>query len=92
MCAAFAHPIEEKVRQEFKAGEHRRYDLKINRTHALATIVNIIVPLFGRKYIRDSIEAFDEIIYHIRGIVQPDLSNPRPHKPKRPCHQNFKPL
>ncbi|MEM0941211.1 MAG: hypothetical protein AAGI25_15710, partial [Bacteroidota bacterium] len=92
MCAAFAHPIEEKVRQEFKAGEGRKHDQKINRTHALATMVDMVVPLLGRKRSRDSIEAFDSMVYHTREIVRPDRSNPRIHKPKRSYYQNYKPL
>lgn len=92
LCAAFAHPIEEKVRQEFKSGKKRKYDQKINKTHALATLVDIIVPLFGRRRIRDSIDAFDKMVFQTREIVRPDRSNPRPHKPKRPYHQNYKPL
>lgn len=92
LCAAFAHPIEEKVREEFKAGESRKYDQKINRTHALATLVDIIVPLFGRKRIRDSIVAFDQLTFHSREIIRPDRSNPRPKKPKRQYYQNYKPL
>lgn len=92
MCAAFAHPIEEKVREEFRSGDKRKHDQKINRTNALATMVDIIVPLVGRKRIRDSINAFDKIVYHTREIVRPNRSNPRPHKPKRPYHQNYKPL
>ncbi len=92
MCAAFAHPIEEKVRQEFKAGKQRKYDQKINRTNALANMIDIIVPLLGRKRIRDSIEAFDKLVYNTRESIRPDRSNPRPHKPKRPYRQNYKPL
>ncbi|MFY0602227.1 MAG: IS4 family transposase [Cyclobacteriaceae bacterium] len=92
MCAAFAHPIEEKVRKEYKTGQNRKYNQKINRTNALATMVDIIVPLLGRKRIRDSIEAFDQIVYQTREIIRTGRSNPRPKKPKRPYHQNYKPL
>ncbi len=33
LCAAYAHPIEEKVRGEYKADETRKFDQKINHTN-----------------------------------------------------------
>lgn len=36
LCAAYAHPIEDKVTEEYKADENRKYDQKINRTNALS--------------------------------------------------------
>ncbi len=92
LCAAFAHPIEEKVRKEYAADQNRKHDQKINRTHALASFIDIIVPLWGRKRIRDSIDAFDQIVMQTREIIRPDRSNPRPKKPPKQFPQNYKPL
>ena len=36
LAAAYAFPIEEKVREEYKAGKERKYDQNINRTNALS--------------------------------------------------------
>ena len=41
LCAANAHPIEEKVTIEYKVDQERKYDQKINRTKALAHLINM---------------------------------------------------
>lgn len=92
MCAAYAHPIEEKVRQEFKADQNRKYDQKINKTHAIATLMDMVVPIFIRKRTNEAIKAFDSLLYNTREIVRPNRSNPRPKRPKRPYSQNYKPI
>jgi hypothetical protein len=43
LCAAYAHPIEEKVIAEYKADNDRKHGQKINRTNALATTQNILI-------------------------------------------------
>ena len=35
LCAAYAHPIGEKVIKEYKADENRKFSQKINRTNAI---------------------------------------------------------
>jgi hypothetical protein len=92
MCAAYAHPIEEKVRQEFKADENNKHDQKINRTHAIATFYDIVVPVFIKKRAEEAIKVFDEIVYKTREIIRPNRSNPRPKRAKRPYSQNYKPI
>ena len=44
--AAFAYPIDEKVKNEFQADEDRKHSQQINRTNALSTIRFVIVDLF----------------------------------------------
>ena len=44
LMAAYAHPIEEKVRAEYKAEQNRKHDQKINRTHALAMTRDMLMP------------------------------------------------
>ena len=41
--AAFAYPIDEKVKNEFQADEDRKHSQQINRTNALSTIRSVIV-------------------------------------------------
>lgn len=92
MCAAYAYPIEEKVRQEYKADQNRKYDQKINKTHVIATLMDLVVPIFIRKRTRDALKVFNNIVYQTREIIRPNRSNPRPKKPKRPYNQNYKPI
>jgi hypothetical protein len=92
LTAAYAHPIEEKVIAEFKADQNRKHDQKINRTNALATARSILTPLFLKRIVRESIDAFDDIIYKTREIIRPNRSNQRKNKPKKPTNMNYKPL
>jgi hypothetical protein len=92
LCAAFAHPIEEKVRAEHKESENRKHAQKINRTNALAVFSDMAIPMFLKRKFNESLETFDEIVYKTREIVRPDRSEPRPKKPKKPYSMNYKRL
>lgn len=92
LCAAYAHPIEEKVTDEYKADESRKFGQKINRTNALSMTQDVLISVFiWRKFDR-AIKAFDELVSKTREIIRPGRSNPRKHKPKRPYHMNYKRL
>lgn len=90
LCAAYAHPIEEKVISEYKANETRKHDQKINRTNALSMLQSICVPIFIKKQFKKAIEAFDNIIYKTREIIRPNRKNPRNHKQKKPYNMVYK--
>lgn len=92
LCAAFAHPIEEKVRAEHKESENRKHAQKINRTNALAVFSDMAIPMFLKRKFNESLETFDEIVYKTREIVRPDRSEPRQKKPKKPYSMNYKRL
>jgi hypothetical protein len=92
LCAAYAHPIEEKVIAEYKADNERKYDQKINRTNALSMTQDIMIAVFIRKQFTKAIKAFDKIVYLTREVVRPGRSNPRKHKQKKPYCMNYKPL
>lgn len=92
LCAAFAHPIEEKVTQEYKADEQRKFDQKINRTNALAMTQDMIVGLFVRKQYRNAINAFDSIVQRTRELIRPGRSLKRKTRPKKPYSMNYKRL
>lgn len=92
LCAAYAHPIEEKVRQEYRAGKDRKYDQKINRTNALSMTKEILVSLFLKKKYEPALLAFDDIVYKTREIIRPDRKNERKHKQKKPYCMNYKRL
>lgn len=92
MCAAYAHPIEEKVVAEYQADNQRKYAQKINRTNALASFMDMAIPIFLKRKLEEGLKAFDELIYKTREIVRPNRKVPRKKKPKRFYHMNTKPL
>jgi hypothetical protein len=94
MCAIHAHPIEEKVKKEYReASEDKpKHQQKINRTHALATFQDMLVPLFLKNQVKKAVNAFSKLVYATRELIRPNRSLPRNHKPKRQYHMNCKPL
>ncbi len=92
MCAAFAHPIDEKVKAEHKADEERAHSQKINRTHALAFLQDSLIAMFLKNKIRQGIIEFDNIIERTREIIRPNRKNHRKHRQKKPPNMNYKPL
>ena len=92
LCAAYAHPIEEKVIEEYQADQNRKYDQKINRTNAVANTMDILIPTFIRKKYKEALQAFDRIVEDTREIIRPGRSNPRNKKPKRLYSMNYKRL
>ena len=92
LCAAYAHPIEEKVIEEYKADEQRKHDQKINRTNALAATQEMLIGLFIRKQYQKAIKAFDDIVGKTREIIRPGRSEPGKTRPKKPYSMNYKRL
>jgi len=92
LCAAYAHPIEEKVTNEYKADQERKYDQKINRTNALAMIQEILIGVMIKNQCKKALQAFDCIVEKTREIIRPGRSEPRNMKPKRPYSMNYKRL
>jgi len=92
LTAAFAHPIAEKVKKEFKADQTRQYDQQINRTNAIATTSEVFIGLFLREIPHKALEAFDQLVYKTREIIRPNRSEPRKHRQKKPYSMNYKPL
>jgi hypothetical protein len=92
LCAAYAHPIEEKVIAEYQASQDRKHGQKINRTNALATVMDLLVPTFIHKKYKEALHAFDLLIWNTREIIRPGRSNPRNKRPKKPYSMNYKRL
>jgi hypothetical protein len=56
LCAAYTHPIEEKVIEEYKADQQqRKYDQKINRTNAMSMAMDILIAAIIRKQFRKAL-------------------------------------
>ncbi len=92
LSAAYAHPIEERVRREFKANENRRHNQKINRTNAISMTKDILVGVFIKQQYEKALKAFDDIVYNTREIIRPDRKNERKFRPKQPYSMNYKRL
>ena len=92
LCAAYAHPIEDKVVEEYKADENRKFDQKINRTNAVSMTQDILIAVFLRKKFDKALNAFDKIVAETREIIRPGRSNPRKKKPKQLYSMNYKRL
>jgi len=92
LCAAYAFPIDEKVKKEYQQDERRKRSQKINRTNALSFCKSIIVAIFVKNKVKEAIEAFDDNVYRTREVIRPGRSFPRKHKAKRPYHMAYKDL
>jgi hypothetical protein len=92
LCATYAYPIDEKVREEYKADQNRKYDQKINRTNAIAMTKEILISVFIRKEYKKALAAFDDIVSKTREIIRPGRSVERHHRPKKTYSMNYKRL
>ena len=92
LCAAYAHPIEEKVTNEYKADKERVHDQKINRTNALSMTQDILISVMIKKQYKKALEAFDDIVEKTREIIRPGRKVSREFKQKRPYSMNYKRL
>ena len=92
LTATYAHPIEAKVVQEFKADENRKYNQKINRTNSISMTQDVIMGIMLKNVATKALKAFDEIVFRTREIIRPARSNPRKHRPKKTYSMNYKPL
>ena len=55
MCAAYAHPIEEKVMAEYQTDKSRNHQQKINRTNAVAMVMDMAIPMFLKRKFQESL-------------------------------------
>ena len=92
LCEAYAHPIENKVIDEYSADENRKFDQKINRTNALSMTQEILMSVIIRKHFDKALEAFDQIVQKTREIIRPGRSVPRSKTLKQNYPMNYKRL
>ena len=90
LLAAYKHPIEEKVKEEYKQTTERKYSQKINSTFALSALREALFGIFIKKKINQMLDFFDKIITQTREIIRPNRTNPRPKKPKRHYYTSYK--
>lgn len=92
LSATLAHPIEEKVRQEFKADEKRKHDQKLNRTNCISMTKDILIGVFIKKQFERALEFFDKNVFNTREIIRPNRKNERKHQQKKTYSMNYKRL
>ena len=92
LSAAYAHPIEERVKREFKADKKRKYDQKINRTNSISMTKDILIGVFIKQQYEKALKAFDDIVYNTREIIRPNRKNERRHHQKKTYSMNYKRL
>jgi len=92
MVAVYAYPIEEKVIEEFKADKERKFSQKINKTNAIASLQDILVPMFLKRKYQQALDAFDDLVYKTREIIRPGRNIPRHHRQKKQYSMNYKKL
>lgn len=92
LCAIYAHPIEEKVKAEYKADQTRLYDQKINRTNAIAATDDILIAVLIRKQYDKALKSFDQVVAATREIIRPGRSEPRNKKVRKLYSMNYKKL
>lgn len=92
LAAAYAHPIEDKVREEFAADQARKHSQKINRTNSVSMTKDILVSMFIKKRFENALNAFDKIVFNTREIIRPNRKFERKHRPKKTYSMNYKRL
>ncbi|TAF74444.1 MAG: hypothetical protein EAZ53_08630 [Bacteroidetes bacterium] len=90
LLAAYKHPIEEKVKEEFKKDKDRKYDQKINSTFALSILKEGMIGIFINNQMEKAMKYMDEIIFKTREIIRPKRSNVRKKKPKPMPSSSYK--
>jgi len=92
LCAIYSFPIEEKVREEYRADENRKHDQQINHTHALSVTQDILIGVFFKHHFHRAIQAFDNLVRNTREIIRPGRRFVRNKKAKKPYSMCYKRL
>jgi hypothetical protein len=92
LCAIYAHPIDEKVREECRADQNRKYDQKINRTNALSMTQEILISVFLKQQFQKAFQAFDAIVEKTRNIIRLGRSVERNKKTRKIFSMNYRKL
>jgi len=60
--------------------------------NALATTMDMLVSAFIHKKYKETLDAFDLLVWNTREIIRPGRSNPRNKRQKKPYSMNYKSL
>ena len=93
LCATLSHPIDKKVREEYKAAKTgNKHDQQINRADAIAETRGNLIALFIEKKHQQTIAIMDNIIEASRLIIRPKRKSKRLKTVKKRKPLNYKPL
>lgn len=93
LCSAYAFPIEEKLREEYNDEKREtKHAQKPNKTHALATLSDMLIPVFIKRKLNEFLAYFDQMVYKTREVIRKNRSVKRNKKPKKQYYMNYKPL
>jgi hypothetical protein len=90
ILSAYRHPIEERVKAEFKADDKRKHNQQLNKTSSLNILRKGLFQLFHQKVKSTIMQMMDLMIYKAREIIRPNRSFQRKSKPKKHYYQNYK--
>lgn len=90
ILSAYKHPIDEKVKKEFKKDKNRKYEQQINNTFALSILREGIIQIFIKNQISKAMLYMDEMMYKTREIIRPNRRNERKKKPKKQWYSAYK--
>lgn len=91
ICATLSHPIEQKVRKEYKQAQtENKYEQKINRTDAMSETKDNLIKIFLHKCNQGFIDIMDEIIESSRTIIRPNRKSERIKHVKKRKPLNYK--
>ena len=92
LCAVWSSPIDDKVREEFKADKDRKHSQTINKTDSLFATKSILIDVFIKKKLSEAFGWFDPFVYKCREIIRHGRSYQRKKKPPKPKSMNYKHL
>jgi len=92
LFAVYAHPIEQKVKEEYRHDQEKKNDQQINRTNAIAMTIERLVTVFVKNMFKKAIKAFDDIVFKTREIVRKGRNFVRAKEPKKLYSMNYKHL
>lgn len=70
----------------------RKHDQKINRTNALSTTMDMLVPAFIHKKYKEAMDAFDLLVWNTREIKRPRGEQSTEQETEKSYAMNYKPL
>lgn len=90
LLSAYKHPIEAKVKEEFRQTDQRKHQQAVNKTFSLTIFREGLIALFNKEKVKEVIGKMDKLMYQTREIVRPNRTFQRKKKPKNKYYPNYK--
>jgi len=85
--AAYSHPIEKKIKAEYKAVQEVRLHQKINKTNSLLMMMDMAIRMFIKKKFSEALNTLDDLVYKTREVEKPGRKVLRPKKQKTTLYE-----